>query len=371
MDKMDNSNIAAFSSRAAIKQEAGAWIVKMDQRQLTAAEVRQLQQWLATSDFHREYLEKLAHNWDSMAIMQQLAELFPIDGMHATAPSWHQRLRNWLSPSVWAGSALASCALVALFVINQQPSHFETGIGQQASYQLQDGSTISLNTNTEVDIDFSNHRRVVRLIKGEANFDVAKNPQRPFVVYAGEGMVWAVGTAFNVRYQQGSEATSQDNYIDVTVTEGTIKVYTEINATQPPDLSTGLQQSQLTELTKQKAQREALVPAGKSVQYSTVIKAVQPALPQMLESKLAWQQGALIFKGETLEQAIREIARYTDKELVIADAAIKTIRVGGHYKTNNIESLLVSLSQTLGIQFTQKDGQFHLSATADKALKSN
>ena len=370
MGKMHNSNVATFPSRAAIKQEAGAWIVKMDQRQLTAAEVRQLQQWVATSDFHREYLEKLAHNWDSMAIMQQLAELFPIDGMQPTAPSWRQRLSNMLNPNIWAGSALASCALVALFVINQQPSHFETGIGQQASYQLQDGSTISLNTNTEVAIDFSNHRRVVRLIKGEANFDVAKNPQRPFVVYAGEGMVWAVGTAFNVRYQQGSDANSQDNYIDVTVTEGTIKVYTEINA-QPPALSTGRQRSQLSQRTEhteppeQKPQREALVPAGKSVQYSTVIKAVQPALPQMLESKLAWQQGALIFKGETLEQAIREIARYTDKELVIVDQAIKAIRVGGHYKTNNIESLLASLSQTLGIQLTQKDGQFHLSATAD------
>ena len=226
MDKTDSNNIAAFSSKASIKEEAGAWIVKIDGGNLSASDASQLQQWLSTSDYHRDYLEKLARNWDSMAVMQELAALFPINGVQGK-PTIAERLRekfsNWQRPAVWSGTGLATCALViALFISGQPPNHFATGIGQQASYQLEDGSTINLNTNTEVEIDFSKDRRRIHLLKGEAHFDVAKNPQRPFVVYAGEGMVWAVGTAFNVRYIGSLNSNRPDPIIDVTVTEGTV-----------------------------------------------------------------------------------------------------------------------------------------------------
>ena len=310
----NSSKISEFRDRASIKEEAGAWIVKMDQGQLSPEQTAELQQWIAKSDFHRNYLHQLAHNWDSMGILQELAELFPIQptaAMPATQPvmpatqpvmpakagtsgthtptvtpanptvtpatqpvmpakagipnthtqpepvmpanptvmpaqagisnpqpptpkTWLQNLIAQLKqPKAWAPT-LATFALVAILINTQQLNHFETDIGQQASYQLSDGTRITLNTNSELKVDYSQDRRRIYLLRGEAHFDVAKNPQRPFVVYAGEGMVWAVGTAFNVRYQHGSDANSQDNYIDVTVTEGTIKVYTEINADPAP-----------------------------------------------------------------------------------------------------------------------------------------
>ncbi|MDC0003470.1 FecR domain-containing protein [Porticoccaceae bacterium] len=370
---MDNSKVSEFSAKATIKQEAGAWIVKIDQGQLSPQQATALRQWMGKSDFHRSYLEKLAHNWDSMSVLQQLADLFPLQTASHTSvnsgqPSMLQQLKNWLAnlhnSAKW-GSAFASFVLVAMLITSQQGHHFETAIGQQASYQLPDGTTVSLNTNSALKIDYSQNRRHVHLIRGEAHFDVAKNPQRPFMVHAGQGMVWAVGTAFNVRYIRAVNAngalssSSSDQYIDVTVTEGTVKIFADLEPTDSPSQKTVLSTS--PGLPSSPVQ-ELLVAAGKSAQYSDVITATQQTPALELEQKLAWQQGALIFKGETLEQAIAEIARYTDKQLVIRDPAIKTIRVGGHYKTDDINALLASISESLGIKLESSGTSVYLSA---------
>ena len=375
--RADNSSkITEFRHRASIKEEAGVWIVKMDQGPLSSEQTAELQQWIAKSDFHRNYLHQLAHNWDSMGILQELAALFPIQPtavmpakagifQPSTIKTWLQNLIAQLKqPKAWAPT-LATFALVAILINNQQPNHFETDIGQQANYQLSDGTHITLNTNSALKVDYSQDRRRIYLLRGEAHFDVAKNPQRPFMVYAGEGMVWAVGTAFNVRYLnagnlEGNHAgtlvdTLIGTSIDVTVTEGTVKIFADIEPDKNTNLNANNAQNSPTD-------HEQLVHAGKSVQYSKVIDATQTTPAQVLEQKLAWQQGALIFKGETLEQAITEIARYTDKQLIITDPSIKNIRVGGHYKTDNINSLLASLSQTLEIKLEQKGSQLHLSA---------
>lgn len=365
----NSSNITEFTDRATIKQEAGAWIAKIDQGQLSQQQIAELQQWAATSSFHRSYLQQLGHNWDSMGILQELAELFPMQpatpmpasqpimpaqaGIAATVKTQlTQLLQRLQQPKAWAPT-LAALALVAVFIGSHSPNHFETDIGQQASYALPDGTQITLNTNSELRVDYNSDRRHIYLLRGEAHFDVAKNPQRPFMVYAGEGMVWAVGTAFNVRYLSAGSPSNQS--IDVTVTEGTVKVFADIEPDKNPSPALKGPQSP-------PANQEKIVHAGKSVQYNKVIKATQTPLPPVLEQKLAWQQGALIFKGETLEQALQEIARYTDKTLVISDPSIKDIRVGGHYKTDDIHGLLASISKSLDLKLEQTGSQLRLSA---------
>ena len=352
---MDNhsSTVREFSAKALIKQEAGAWIVQIDQGQLSSQQTSDLQQWIAQSSFHRDYLEKLAHNWDAMATLQQLAPLFPISEPPAAQPTFIQRLQQWLTPPVW-GSALASLALLVIIVNSQQPNQFHTRVGQQAMHQLPDGTSLSLNTNSQVRIDYSTDRRAVHLLRGEAHFDVVKNPERPFMVYAGEGMVWAVGTAFNVNYS--------NDYVDVIVSEGTVKVFAQLDQALP------INQPQPNSTPEANQALEQFVQAGKSVQYSEVIQPTDNPAPTALEQKLAWQQGALIFKGETLQQAVKEIGRYTNKELIIIDPSIREMRVGGHYKTNDIDGLLASLGRGFGIQIDRVgNNQIHLSGASNTA----
>ena len=102
-------------------------------------------------------------------------------------------------------------------------------------------------------------------------------------------------------------------------------------------------------------QNEAFVKAGEALQHSQVISQKGEMQRKQLEKKLAWQQGALIFKGETLEQVVIEVRRYTDKKIRIVDADIKNTKVGGYYKTDDIDSLLRSMSQSFGIHVAYLD----------------
>ncbi len=364
-----DSNICSFpnaeSGRTAIKEQASLWIVRLDRGDLSPQETHELQQWQARSDFHREYLEKLARNWDDMAVMQELAALFPINGVHTTS-SLGERLRSGftylLRPPVWVASSLAIFGLLAVVMLNQPPHHFQTGIGEQASYTLEDGSSIHLNTNTSLDIDYSDERRVIKLHRGEANFNVAKNPERPFVVYAGEGMVWAVGTAFNVRYIDGQN----DQYIDVTVTEGTVKVLgeTSLDNTQevanPIDLAT-LHAGQVGTLERVPTATETT--AGQSLKKTSYRQTLESIDSHELDRQLAWHKGLVMFAGETLQQVVHEISRYSGLNIQITDPALSQLKIGGQFRIGETEAMFNVLESNFNIQISHlPGGQISLSA---------
>ena len=357
------ANVTELPNSAAIKEEAGAWLVRIDQGNLNTETIAEFKAWVSRSDFHREYLEKLAGNWDDMALLQELADLFPLapdepvfdsGGSYTDTTSYPSsflsRVSYYLRPSITGSAALVAIVVIAMLAFmqpSQQSTELITQIGQQRNVELQDGTVVVLNTNSHVTVEFTEQHRVVHLLNGEASFDVAKNPQRPFMVYAGEGLVWAVGTAFNVRY------TSE--VVDVTVTEGTVKVYTQMTPTMPmPDLSVAPATTRLKHNALTLGEREAVVGAGQSIQYDNIIKTAEPVLSaEVIAQKVAWHQGALVFTGEPLAQALQEIARYTDKELVIADSSIANIRIGGHFKTDDINGLLTVLSQSFNLDVQQ------------------
>ncbi len=286
------------------------------------------------------------------------------------------RVREYFQPplTLAAGGLATAMIMTTVFFVNAlwlaaAPDEYATAIGGRQSYTLEDGTVVALNTNTRIQVDYSNARRAITLVQGEASFDVAKNPERPFVVYAGTGLVWAVGTVFNIRYDAGQ--------VDVLVTEGRVKVFSDARATDPasPSLkdatpATGNTVGTTTTEVVQK-QREALLGAGESLRYRQVIESLKTIELEERSRILAWHSGSLVFKGETLEQAIAEISRYTDKELVIADADLKQLRVGGHYKTDDIDSLLTSLGRGLDISvdYAADDRVLLSASTGYKHLK--
>lgn len=345
MSKPAYGKVTPLYDRAAIKEEAGAWIVRIDQGELAAREIADLRAWLARSSFHRDYLEKLARNWDAMAVLQELADIFPLDADEPVAPE-SERSRGLWSPA-WA-SLGATAVLVLLLLVFMLPGmnstsdtdQYLTRVGERAEWQLPDGSHINVNTDSRIEIDFSGDLRIVRLLHGEASFDVAKNPNRPFVVYAGKGMVWAVGTAFNVRYTSSA--------VDVVVTEGTVKVYAATASDNPISLLTEQQAPADRPVVK-----EVLATAGQSVRYAGVIQEHQTSPGVDFERRLAWREDSLVFQGETLESALQEIGRYTSKQLVILDEDIKSLQVGGHFKTDDIDGLLASLGRGFNLKVAQ------------------
>ena len=372
-DGVDDPSV--LDHRAMVKEQAATWLIRIGENNLLPDEVTSLRQWVGRSDFHREYFIQLSQNWDDMAVLQELAILFAVpradtalnskQAVQHSAWSFFTGKFNFPRFAIAASAVLCTFALMLMGrpAVDVQQMTLHTAVGEQRVAKLDDGSVLTMNTDSEITVDYSGDNRIVRLERGEVNFDVSKDPHRPFIVYAGDGLVWAVGTAFNVRVEDGN--------VDLTVTEGRVKVYTGISPSAPlPILSASIERGHSdsgvnnTNNDLLSAQNnEAFVKAGEVLQYSQVIAQREKILADQVLNKLAWQHGALIFKGETLEQAVVEISRYTDKQLQIIDPSIKSKKVGGHYKTDDIDGLLRTMGQSFGIHIAYLDsGVIHLSS---------
>ncbi|WP_083608115.1 FecR family protein [Teredinibacter haidensis] len=325
-----------------IKHQAAEWLVRMDEAPLSPAETNEFHQWIKQSPYHSSYFLKVVKQWDNMAILEDLARIFPRANTQTNPHQVQKSRRRWLGlPKLYAysltgGFAAAAFSIVLALFINielDNTQHFETRPGERATYTLTDGSVLMLNTDTQLDVDYREERRTISLIKGEANFEVAKNKQYPFVVKAANSFVWAVGTAFNVRYL--------NSQVDVAVSEGTVKVF----ANAAPH-----QQKFDTVITDD---NQAILTQGYSVRINRTLQEPEALNQTELEQKLAWLDGALIFNGIELGVAIEEISRYTSSNIVVKDSNVAKIRIGGHFKTDNIDSLLQTLSKSFSIKVTK------------------
>ena len=208
-----------------------------------------------------------------------------------------------------------------------------TDVGQHLTEKMPDGSSITLNTNTVLTVQFSQDQRLVILERGEASFSVAHDASRPFRVRAGERTVQAVGTVFNVRRDEGRT-------VRVTVTEGVVKV-----------------------MDRPEAKREdLLVRAGQLAEIGEASANIQRVDPSRLDAAQAWQRGVLIYQGETLEDVIADVSRYTSVRFEIEDDSIRQRRVGGVFRAGDVDGLLLALRETFGIEPRRQGDKIVLSA---------
>jgi len=267
---------------------------------------------------------------------------------------------TWFSPwgKAWVASIVLSAILgvgVLPLMLKQAPADsasvavesadviYETRLGEQARAVLNDGSIMTLNTSSQAVVDFDENERKVYLESGEALFEVAKNKSRPFRVYAANGRITAVGTAFSVRIDKGR--------VDVAVSEGTVEV------------ATGLETASTAKA--QPASSVVLKERG-VVNYRDSIEHIEYVEPEKIEHKLAWKTGKIAFKGETLEHVIAETNRYTQQKLEIADPSIAQVRIGGYFDVGDMDQLLNLFKGSFGIEVIHtKDNVLYLASTAN------
>jgi transmembrane sensor len=207
---------------------------------------------------------------------------------------------------------------------------YETGVGGREEIALSDGSTVDLNTNTELTTRITGSRRDIMLARGEALFHVAHDSTRPFYVTAGGAVVRAVGTAFSVRIRD-------PEHIDVLVAEGRVAVGapgTEANFENPNLLASAPK-----------------VSAGEaaSVRRNTVSVRTLPSKDDITR-KLQWTAGHLAFQGETLDDAVQEFNRYNQRQITVADPSLLQLQMGGNFVTTDPDSFVASLQRLYGIQ---------------------
>jgi transmembrane sensor len=337
-----SDNVVHFPDTEQLEERAAEWAVRVAEGNLTDEEQAAFQSWYTASPRHREMFTRLSQLWKHCDAVAELADHAQADITRASLDETRPRGAIWAligRRALIAGAAAASIAAVTLlFDRTTEPAPqiaapvaqsmelyefvAETAVGERRTVALPDGSSVELNTSSQVTVRYSAGARDVQLTRGEAHFTVASDPARPFSVYAAGRVVTAVGTAFSVQLRHDA--------VEVTVAEGKVRL-SELRTTKV-SIPSGQPQVALPAL---EAGQFALLREG-----SQQVAALQPA---ELERRLAWRQGILAFAGEPLLQVLQEIERYTDIVIEVTDPALRDLPVAGRLRIDDMESMLQAL----------------------------
>jgi len=340
-----------------IEKAAAAWLVRRDREEWNNADQAEFQAWLSASTAHRLAFIRLQAAWQQAGRLKALAAgttgsaLLAADPLGALKPanngarlSRHEDLekpaarvarRFRISMRRVLGASLAAACLAAAVVgwiaWPRQETSYRTAIGGMTAISMKDGSTVTLNTNSDIRVAMSETERRVDLEQGEAFFEVAKDPKRPFIVRVGDRRVIAVGTKFSVR--------RESNHVRVIVTEGRVRV--EHSEPQHP-----------AEI--------ALVSAGGVAVAGAAGVLVQDKSLSDAEERLSWRDGVVVFRETLLSDAVAEFNRYNTRQIFIDDPTLGSMRIGGHFRTRNAEGFVRLLADAFPIRVEENEGRIVL-----------
>jgi len=343
--------------RAAIAEQAGEWLVANDDGPLEARDCAALTAWLKASPVHvEEFLGvsviardlREARSDPEYSLETVLAHARTEDDT-PVQPLWPRVItavrdlpsRRWLT----AAAAMAAVAVLSLGLFslwNVRPIaqvsapgiiaalHFETRHGEQLSRRLVDDSVLHLNTDSAVTVRYDKKQRLVTLTAGQADFEVAHDPTRPFRVFAGSAEVVAIGTKFDVRLEHDSTV--------VTVVEGRVAV-------GPSPL--------LKKLGPHSGQNHPprFVQLGADQQIR-VAADEWPATPAAVDAQrtTAWLHRQIVFDQEPLERVAAEFNRYAPKPIEIATPALRNLEISGVFATDDTEAFIAFLRSLTGVR---------------------
>lgn len=296
-----------------ILEEAMDWLLRLEAEPRDRAVQEELAVWRARSAAHDQAYRRVARMW-------RLAGDLPADyadGEARAAPTSLSRhaadgsrttKSHLRRPVAVAGlaAALAACLLLLLlnpsFLFQLQADH-ATGIAETRSIVLEDGSRLQLAAESAVAVDFDGRQRRVELIAGQAFFDVAHEPNRPFAVEAEGLAVTVTGTAFAVGLNR--------DRVSVAVADGTVEVVSADDGDEAYRLTPG------DRLTMMSATGD--------------ISRVRIALADIA----AWRQGQMIVAARPLAEVIEEIGRYHRGAILLEDSALGERRITGVFSLQN------------------------------------
>jgi transmembrane sensor len=215
--------------------------------------------------------------------------------------------------------------LVTWYVLERNT--YATGIGEQRSIVLSDGSTLELNSRSRVRVRYTEAQRDVDLLEGQAIFRVSHNTSRPFVVHSGLTNVLAVGTQFDV-YRKPAATI-------VTVIDGRVQVLARAPSAPAPAATPPAAadlESAGSHAVFLSAGERVIVPADEPLRAADPAPGGTPQ-PANLATATAWTQHTLVFESSSLTEVAEEFNRYNRRPLVITDPGIATMRISGMFSS--------------------------------------
>lgn len=299
------------------EEQAALWAARLDGSPLPTSDVADLEGWLAADPLNRERLERYRHF--DRGLGDALGEMAAA-GLVAKPHSPASKRRSFLKTLCFSTAALA--AVVLAFALwpslrASAPETFASSAAQRRSLALADGTRVELNAKSRLEVFGDSGVRRVRLVEGEAYFEVRKDPARPFIVDTARGSVRVTGTVFDVN----AEARAG---LAVTVVEGSVLV--------------------------SPAQGGA-VALSLSEQFADGRKRALSA--SELENALAWRKGLAVFEASPMGEAVALFARYHGRAIEVSPAA-SGLGVGGRFSLDDLDTFLAALPEMHPVEVVGK-----------------
>jgi transmembrane sensor len=347
-------------TRNLIAAEASEWFARVNDPSSTRADRQAFTEWLQQSPLHVEEYLLAIETWDALGQVRDIAAADLVtaalgqtetDNVVLLAPSQspaesalHPRASMpRLTRVLAAGVAVVLLALTALWAVLREDGllRVTTMVGEQRSVSLPDGSIVYVNTDSELTIELASDRRQVTLLHGEARFDVARDPHRPFIVSTPEARMQALGTVFNVRTLAART--------DVTVVEGRVALQAGSDGRMSPSdpvtpMPDAIWQS-ASPIELAAGARAAVTAQG------TILSGTGPSVSRVL----AWSERRLVFRDESLAEVVREFNRYRTEKILIEDEGLAKVRLSGSFLANDPTALLDYLAKFEGVTVRRED----------------
>ncbi len=319
------------------REQAADWFARLNTREVSAADLEAFRVWRKEAG-HKEAYDEVDALWrrsEALKADPDIQDALAAALVRADTAPASRRAKPGFRPIVGLGLAAAVVALVGggVFVLRGAQS-YATDIGQQRLVRLADGSTVRLDTNSKLEVRLKAGRRDVRLVRGQALFQVAHDPARPFVVEADGASVTALGTRFDVKHETGG--------VRVTLVQGSVEVRA----------------------------REGSAPKVWRLQPGQAVSTSQPAAtprPVDVDVATSWTQGRLVFQALPLTQAVAEVNRYSHDRIELEPGPLAGQPITAAFNAGDTEAFVAAVAEVHDLKITRPEkGVIRLSEARTK-----
>lgn len=323
---------------SSLDDQAADWVARLHADDVSEADTHQFNQWLQCSVAHQAAYEDALILWqelehtcgdyyaDPEVLLADInaAKQSPLDDIDDVGCSVQRRGIHWRSPLSYA---MVSLMLLTVWIaspwIYLSAADYQTGLAETRTLHLDDGSRVVMNANTALNVDLTGTRREVELLSGEAYFDVAPDPTRPYRVITEDGITQVLGTEFNVALA--------DRSTRVDVFEGRVQV-----------TAAGGEQAHLTAHQYQRFAQTFIADNRSSDAAQTRI--------------LGWQQGLLLVQNQPLRAVLKQLNRNYPGYFVVMDDDLLDTNINAALSLTDRAAALRLLTQSLDLQYRSLSG---------------
>ncbi len=358
-----------------IFEEASEWVVRHRTDDLDTQARRRFDAWLRQSPQHVSAYLEMSSIWEGVPHIDaslnpsadELIERSRAQG-NVVSLSESGKPDPFLAPASVSSRAglskvwysLAATLIVAVGIAGwfyQQRGVYSTGIGEQRTVTLVDGSVIELNARSRIKVRYGDRERAVDLAQGQALFHVAKDPSKPFIVASNGTYVRAVGTQFDVyKKSAGIVVTVVEGRVAVTDRRSSESSLAPTPASPPPQ---GAAPDVGTPRTLKANEHEVLLGAGEQLVVAQTL--TSPPQPANVEAVTAWTEQRLVFDYTPLTEVAEEFNRYNHRRLVIEDSGLQAFHISGSFSSTDPTLLLRFLREQPGILVNETTSEIRIS----------